>query len=727
MLLQLSFFRMAEEFAARTSNFLPCYIAANYFEKGEYGSENVRQQMRMQLQAELSDFYAYVQAHQEVKPVLFLDGVREHMISETAPESVISEVLRGIGKYRRVISIDTGLIKNAQRLKKAIPIVGERSEWRFQTVPIDIEDQENVKLLIEAVFKMYGSNELQVDDIYRLLVKLNYTAIDIFLVRMAMRELSSSSFNGEISAVSMYEHMALSEFEGDEQKLQDVAESIFDYTFNEKIDVRKLPYQGRQWSLVHKHHTYMEYLIAYYFSTCISNFQRGDSTAFFRTMLTAGESALFVQMMHESYQLQEMLYLFVTENYSSFDIYQKSNGAYWLGRITYKNLADSALAFLQEQFQKLRPLVKGEERFTQENLDRQFLFRAVCTGLLFHGQANAMDEYLCTIITNDVANALNRGATIEYYGDAYQMAANDTYYLDTDLSAGSHAIDALLHKIDNALNKHNGKFSENNLVTLTTILQVRIQQKNGEAFPELEEYVQKTVEYLKLYQIRPQHTSSSKIEFYLYSVLDDFEAFLSRPFFDISQCIYEKFRGIKDVKRQQWVSHDIDDPESVSEHTYSAWLMAMLFLPEQLGNAEYKKKEVLDMLLIHDLAEADIGDQILSLDEPSKDLKTQNTVLRKLFVKGTYPQIANLTYYYNIWTGYYNGANINARVARDINTIQTAYTFFEYYVRYPEHFSAEDVAEWAGNQGKLSTEIGFKLWEQLIQNNEAYRSFFAEN
>lgn len=104
--------------------------------------------------------------------------------------------------------------------------------------------------------------------------------------------------------------------------------------------------------------------------------------------------------------------------------------------------------------------------------------------------------------------------------------------------------------------------------------------------------------------------------------------------------------------------------------------------------------------------------------------KTQNAVLRKLFVKGTYPQIANLTYYYNIWTGYYNGTNINARVARDINTIQTSYTFFEYYLRYPDHFSPTEILAWTKNQDKLNTEIGFKLWEQLILNNVSYRPFW---
>ena len=66
------------------------------------------------------------------------------------------------------------------------------------------------------------------------------------------------------------------------------------------------------------------------------------------------------------------------------------------------------------------------------------------------------------------------------------------------------------------------------------------------------------------------------------------------------------------------------------------------------------------MLLVHDMAEADVGDQMISLNEPKRELKKQNDVLKKLFVKGTYPDIANLTHYYNVWTGYYNGMNVNA-------------------------------------------------------------------
>ena len=130
------------------------------------------------------------------------------------------------------------------------------------------------------------------------------------------------------------------------------------------------------------------------------------------------------------------------------------------------------------------------------------------------------------------------------------------------------------------------------------------------------------------------------------------------------------------------------------------------------------------MLLVHDLAEAELGDQILSFNEPTKDLKSQNDVVRKLFLKGTYPNIANLTYYYNVWTGYYNGININARTARDINLLQSVYTFCEYYCMYPEKFTKEEVREWLAEEMNLKTEVGYRLFEQLIRSNQEFAHLY---
>lgn len=335
-----------------------------------------------------------------------------------------------------------------------------------------------------------------------------------------------------------------------------------------------------------------------------------------------------------------------------------------------------------------------------------------------------MDEYLSVVVTNDVANALNRGATIEYFGDDYQMAAHDEYYFDTDLSSGEQALKILNSRIESSLYGNTGKFIENNLVTMLTLLQARIQDKKCNVKFDTGFYINKALEYLKAYQTRPQNIISGKLLYYFQSVEEDFNLYLRDESFGISTRICNCYRDLKQIKRQQWLKLGIKDPESVSEHSYSAWLIAMFFLPEEYNMDSYSKKEILDMLLIHDMAEATIGDQTTSLIEPRKELKEQNDILRKLFLKGTYPNIANLTYFYNIWTGYYNGINTNARIARDINLLQTVYTFCEYFCKLPEKFNIKQVEMWINEKSNLKTDIGHQLFDRLIKNNSDFELVF---
>lgn len=721
MLLQLTFLRLLRRFCEGESDLVPCYISLAWFEKADYDPEQVARQMKQKMQQELAPFLAYLQENPGACGVVLVDAVRQHITGPVLPENVLLEVLRPLGSFRRVLAMDTGLIKNRLRLKKVIPLAGPRLELALCTQPLDISDRENCLDFIDAILTMYNCLLFDAQQLYDILMGLRCAELDIFLVRMVARELAGS-FSGTLpSAAEIYERMALSEWNGDEEALAQVAEHMFRYLFDDAVPEE---YLGRQWALVHKHHTYMQFLTAYYFLHSFRTVHNAEEADFFHTMLTDGEGTFLVQLLREDLPLQERLFRFIVENYESFDVRQKSNGAYWLGRLTSKNLKSRVVQFLTDRFNELRPLVKANDQPTGENMDRQFLFRAISTGLLFQGQAAIMDEYLCQLLTSDMANAINRGAVIEYYGDTYQMAANDSYYLDTDLQAGERAMRALTRRIESSLYRRDGKFVENNLITLATLLQARIQAPRDTVLPQLRQYVESMVRYIETYRTLPQHIFSNKIDFYLYSVLDDFRAWLEDPSFDVGQKIYNRYRSIKDVKRLQWTAHNVEDPESVSEHTYSAWLMAMLFLPEVCADPAYSKREILDMLLIHDLAEADLGDRELDLSEPQKDLKEQNTILRKLFIKGTYPELANLTYYYNIWTGYYTGANLNAKIARDINVIQTVYTFFEYYLRYPQCFCPDDVALWKQNQQRLSTDIGFGVWEKLISGNVAYRQFF---
>ena len=80
-----------------------------------------------------------------------------------------------------------------------------------------------------------------------------------------------------------------------------------------------------------------------------------------------------------------------------------------------------------------------------------------------------------------------------------------------------------------------------------------------------------------------------------------------------------------------------------------------------------------------------------------------------------------MTLYYDAWVEYYYGQSINARVARDINLLQTVNTFFTYFVESPDSYTMDTVKKWISEGDKLSTNIGYDLFERIIIGNPSYR------
>lgn len=719
MLLQIVFYKMLENFQDGRNNALPVYVSSAYFEKLPYNPQDIRGQMHSFLEKEFHEYFGFLEQNPDVKPVLFVEGIRQHIMAKISPEVVIFDLWRKFGNFNRICSIDVGLIKNRTRLKKFIPLSCDSNGYTIVTNSLPIDDKDSVCRLIRSVFNIY-KYQLEIEDEYKTLKIVKIPTVDVFLIRLFAKEMLSLYGDDDVNPTDIYEKIALAEFYGDEEKLLSVAEELYDYLFDPAYIIDNSQYNASLWVLPNKHSTYLEFMIARYFVMRIEQYAEYDEQKFFGTMLTEMANHFVTSFLKSNYQLQEKLLQFINDNYEIFDIRQKSNAMYWLGRITNKSLSNEAITILTKEFTKYKALVKNNNKSTLENCDNHFLFRSICTGMLFHGQANIMDEYLCVVVTNDIANAINRGASIEYFGESYEMAANDSYYLDTDLSAGERALKILIGRIETLLFERTDKFVENYLVIYLTIVQARIQNIRTHIGFDIKPYVKKALYFLEVYRNRPQNVVSDKLMFYFKSVEDDFSLYIDNGVLDIGPMIYNKYRRLKQVKRYQWVSHNIDDPESVSEHTFSAWLMGMLFLPEEHKTEGYSKKEILDMLLVHDLAEASISDAVTSNNNSLDALKIKNEVMKKLFLKGTYPDLANMTYFYNVWTGYYNGLNSNARTARDINLLQSVYTFCEYYCLYPDHYENEEVLQWLAEKKNLKTELGYQLFNRLIENNRDF-------
>lgn len=64
-----------------------------------------------------------------------------------------------------------------------------------------------------------------------------------------------------------------------------------------------------------------------------------------------------------------------------------------------------------------------------------------------------------------------------------------------------------------------------------------------------------------------------------------------------------RIQDLKSLPRAGWLRLGIDNPESVAAHSWGVALICLLLCPEELD-----KKRVLEMALIHDLAEVIVGD-----------------------------------------------------------------------------------------------------------------------
>lgn len=72
---------------------------------------------------------------------------------------------------------------------------------------------------------------------------------------------------------------------------------------------------------------------------------------------------------------------------------------------------------------------------------------------------------------------------------------------------------------------------------------------------------------------------------------------------------------LKNVVRTGWIKRDVENPESVADHTYGLCLLVLLMCPDNLN-----KLKCFEFAVVHDLAEALTGDYTPE-DTPAKEEK----------------------------------------------------------------------------------------------------------
>ncbi len=133
---------------------------------------------------------------------------------------------------------------------------------------------------------------------------------------------------------------------------------------------------------------------------------------------------------------------------------------------------------------------------------------------------------------------------------------------------------------------------------------------------------------------------------------------------------YQTANRLKNLQRSGWVDFNVNNPESVADHTFG---LAMLILYVAQGG-DWDLQKCLLMALVHDLAEAEVGDitprQAIAKEEK---LKLEEEALHKI-LEGQSDKERLL----GLWREFANGSTAEGRLVKDLDKLEMAMQAYLY-------------------------------------------------
>ncbi len=165
-------------------------------------------------------------------------------------------------------------------------------------------------------------------------------------------------------------------------------------------------------------------------------------------------------------------------------------------------------------------------------------------------------------------------------------------------------------------------------------------------------------------------------------------------------------RSLKTTKRTGWVMHGVHNPESIADHMYRMSLMAMI----ASSNGAIDTNKCIKLALIHDLAEARVGDitprcGVSDQDKYNLELGTMEEIRGMLGSTMGGDEIVDL------WKEYEEGRTEEAKLLKDLDKLEMILQAQEYEAEGSHEQSLDQF--FTSTEGKWRTEIG-KAWATEI-------------
>lgn len=724
------------------NDILPFYIDIAFYERiAESDVQISEENIIGQLNIDFDTIKIAVNKEKTRIPLLFLDGIRDFSRGNESLYSSIRKRIKEL-KCKTIICLDADFTANNQHKFNVHPLGTNGFKHYMRISSMSLYRKDDCIDFIRSCTEMTKEelpDSISAKQIYNNLIRLGFTSVDAYWLIYMLKTVFKCFIDSKSNIADVYTAICM-DILNDAKLLDSAAELAYRFEFEANLSGDSNLNYDIRWRLIRKHRSILDFLIAKHYTKKILSLhltnEKTDENArqlSIFNMIIQGHIAKFAFVLlsgNDDYEHQIMRA--AKSHYDRLSLIGKSE-------LTFRMTALANPRRKQECIRLIKKYTETEKAFylniAVENIDEKkdsaFLLRSLFINLIYENNREAFVDYFNLLLNDKLANSVNRGFHLEYYGDKAYIPDKTLLDFEDDVSKGRKAFDMLCLTLNERMEKPDAPVfaAAIEIASLCSLIQARIEQSHEKKVFNVRPYLNNCITYLNWITRKKQIRDIPEAVMYFTWMRDELKEQQTVSSDEINEAVKyypaTPFNGFCS-KNNGTTEETAVTEDSSAEHMYNCWLMGMLYLPEEYSDAEYDKNTVLQMLLVHDLAEAKTG-RISHIDRydnsDTYDIQ-DNMTMQKLFLSATYPGAADLNKYLSHWNSWHKKDGINYLIAKDIDNIQSAYCFCRSYSKNPDAFTKDDISYWLSVIYGTETEPGKEIAKKLILKNPIYNGIF---
>lgn len=666
-----------EQYLKRGGGYVPYYISIETYNP-ELSADNneKKRQVLSEIDSDIKLLRNFVHNNNNTSLLIIIDGLGE----SNKFEGVISERLFNLFEtipHKKIIGLDPcfGLIKGEGQQHCIRTQRGLNLSFMHR---LDDNFHEFVKTYLASV----GSNsEANYKSVISIVDKSKIQRIDLFLLHLIQNYHPINVKDSRLDIVDFYDAYLRQKILGGvhKDKVDLIIRKSSEVAFNLVIKKHDLGYDDFPddlvWRCVQRHRNFTHYLSALYVVGSLVEYDKKLDTSVFSHVYPYSINK-YCKIILNKYNsdTDNRFYKVLPALLNSKDVTFKADVCYLAGRINDSQIRYKVVDLLKkEKFKQLDKTDKLKRRFessalsssdVKQEFKRNLLYlRTLYISLSVLEDKQSENEYIKMLMENNYYDVCNRGFHLEYYGDLEYNPELPLLHADT-LEDFPNTFSELKFRLTKQKANH---LYQIEVYTLASLVNHRLVV--GEMSQAM---IDKTLQVLEVCQSK-NRIRDRRLRLYLNETINNLRQDNYSLWLDITNLL-----RLQEIPRTGWVDRGVVNPESVADHTMSAYHLAFMLLPIRIANRDYySRQRILSMLAIHDWAEVFVGDTV-SPKKTKKDKKDEENAITKMSFLGSYVQTQSMSEISKLYSEYDSGHTYNSKLARDFDKFQTLIRLYQY-------------------------------------------------